>query len=148
MSRTHELAWCAGFFDGEGYISISKRKQKSKGRLYTGHYLRIGINHVRPEPLIKVHNLLGGSLRFDTNSDLHCSDGYKRQKRYCWVASTQEAGRILKELMPFFINKNKEAAIALDFQQTMQTSKQAVPQEVTDTREQFFLALKSLNANG
>ena len=148
MSRSHELAWCAGFFDGEGYINISKRKQKSNGRIYTGHYLRIGINHVRPEPLIKFQKILGGSLRFDKNSDLHCKDGYKRKKRYCWLASTQEAGSILRELMPFFGNKNREAALALDFLKTMQTSKQAVPQEITDLREQFFLDLKSLNANG
>lgn len=148
MSRAHDLAWCAGFFDGEGFIIIQKRKLKRGEKIYTGHYLRIGINHVRPEPLEEIKRVLGGTLRFDSNSVLHCKDGYIRKPRYSWTASTQEAGQALLEMMPYFKNKNKEAALALDFLKTIQTHKQTVPDEVTFLREQFHQAIKNLNANG
>lgn len=148
MSRAHNAAWAAGFFDGEGFIIIQKRKLKKEDKIYTGHYLRIGINHVRPEPLEKFQKLFGGSLRFDVNSVNHCKDGYKRQPRYCWTSSTQAAGNCLREMLPYLANKNQEAGIALDFLKTIQTSKQKVPEDVTILREQYQQQIKLLNANG
>lgn len=148
MSRAHDLAWCAGFFDGEGFVIIQKRKVKRGDKIYTGHYLRIGINHVRPEPLQEINRILGGTLRFDSNSDLHCKDGYKRQKRYCWTSSTEAAAQSLKEMLPYLRNKQKEAVVGLEFIKTIQAHKQTVPESVTLLREQFRQDLKILNANG
>lgn len=148
MSHTHKVAWAAGFFDGEGYIIIQKRKVKRGDKVYIGHYLRIGINHVRPEPLEKFQKIFGGSLRFDENSILHCKDGYNRKPRYCWTASTKNAAECLKEMMPYLVNKTKEAEIALDFSQTIQTHKQTVPEDITFFREQCHERIKLLNANG
>ena len=34
MSRSHELAWAAGFIDGEGFVTIGKRNMKRE--LQTG----------------------------------------------------------------------------------------------------------------
>ena len=51
MSVAHEVAWAAGFFDGEGYVTIQYGYTKSpNGKRYHRHTLRIGINHVAPEP--------------------------------------------------------------------------------------------------
>ena len=67
MSRTHDLAWCAGFFDGEGYVTIQKRNSLVNGKRYEGYYLRIGINHVAVEPLLEMQRVLGGTIRKQQN---------------------------------------------------------------------------------
>lgn len=41
-----ELAWAAGFFDGEGNATVDRGKKPYK-------YLRLQIAHVRPEPLVR-----------------------------------------------------------------------------------------------
>lgn len=148
MSRAHDLAWCAGFFDGEGYITISRRKIKRGEQVYTGHYLRIGINHVRIEPLLEMKRILGGSIRFDKNSDKHCKDGYTRIPRHIWLLSTQSAGDALRCMLPYFRNKQQEAEIAFNFLSTIQKTKQSIPDDITKLRESYKQALQSLNAIG
>ena len=110
MSRTHKIAWAAGFFDGEGYVGIQKRSHKK----YIGHYLRIGINHVAPEPLYEMRNLFGGTVVKDKRPPVG-----NRKTRHRWVTSTQNAADTLKQMMPFFHNKANVAEIALDFQKTV-----------------------------
>ncbi len=112
MSRTHRIAWAAGFFDGEGYVNIQKRSHKK----YIGHYLRIGINHVAPNPLIEMQHLFGGTI---VRNDKVCGN---RKPRHRWVTSTRNAANCLKQMMPFLQNKNNVVEIALDFQNTVTTS--------------------------
>lgn len=52
MITNEQLAWAAGFFDGEGYISIVARNNKVNDKHYTHQYLRVGINHVDPRPFL------------------------------------------------------------------------------------------------
>ena len=103
MSRTHNLAWCAGFFDGEGYITIQSRNSKVNGKRYTGYYLRIGINHVAIEPLQEMQRVLGGTIRQQT---AHTVVGNRKQ-RHSWQMSCQAAKEALVQMMPYFKNKNK-----------------------------------------
>lgn len=119
MSRAHELNWCAGFFDGEGYISIVERTTPYKDKVYQGHYLRIGINHVAPRPLQEMQRILGGNFVYDKSSEKLSKDGCKRKPRYKWLATTSEAGEILQQLLPYLKNKNKAAEIGLELQGTM-----------------------------
>lgn len=113
MSRTHRIAWAAGFFDGEGYVNIQKRSHPK----YVGHYLRIGINHVAPEPLREMMSLFGGTVVLD-RSEVKGN----RKPRHRWVTSTKNAADALKQMMPYFQNKSNVAEIALDFQTTINNS--------------------------
>lgn len=146
MGYAHDLSWCAGFFDGEGYVTIQRRNTKYKDKIYTGHYLRIGINHVAPEPLKEFKRVLGGTFVFDKSSEKPSKDGCKRTPRYKWYSSCDEAMGILIMLMPYFRNKNKVAELAIDFQKTMQTNRKELPQEVFDLREEFKKQITLLNA--
>src|ERR1700693_657212 len=102
-----EYAWAAGFFDGEGYINIPVRKTIWKNKTYYSHYLRIGVNHVRPEPLKKLQAVLGGTTRLDTNVKRN------RFARYFWSCSTSEAAEALRKIQPYLQNKQLEVKIAL-----------------------------------
>lgn len=142
MSRAHNLAWCAGFFDGEGFVTIQRRKSTVNGKVYEGHYLRIGVNHVAIEPLEELQRVLGGTIKQQLE---HTVIGNRKQ-RHSWHMSTKDAAQALLYLMPYLRNKNKVAALALDFQKTISENKQPLSPEIVQLREQFKQDITSLNA--
>lgn len=131
-----DLAWCAGFFDGEGYVTISRRNHKG----YTGHYLRVGINHVAPEPLYKFVELFGGKLEYDDK----CKGN--RKPRYRWAKSTSSALSVLEQLEPYLLNKQNVVKIAREFQNTMTKSTKKLSDEVIEFRESCKLQMMAVNA--
>ena len=54
MGYETELAWAAGFFDGEGHVGV--RRDKRPGRVLG---LQIGIEQVDQRPLIRFGNAVG-----------------------------------------------------------------------------------------
>jgi hypothetical protein len=138
MSYTHEVSWAAGFFDGEGYVVIQKRNHPK----YIGFYLRIGINHVAPEPLIEMKRLFGGSIEIQ-NPDKIIGN---RKQRHRWVTSTSNAAETLKKMLPYMKNKNKVSALALDFQQTIGPHGLVVSEEIQRKREFFKTEITRLNS--
>ncbi len=140
MSHTHELAWAAGFFDGEGFVSIQKRQTKYKEKTYVGYYLRIGINHVAPEPLQEIHRLFGGTLTF---SDKVVGN---RKPRWRWQTNCGNAASTLKQLMPYLKNKNKVASIGLDLHATIGSHGEGVSEGTLKLREDLKTKLIHLNS--
>lgn len=119
MSRTHDVAWAAGFFDGEGYVTIQKRNSKAKsGKRYESYYLRIGINHVAVEPLDEMLRIFGGTIR---KQSAHTVVG-NRHQRHSWQMSCTQAKEALIQMMPYFRNKQKAAELGIELQNTMGTT--------------------------
>lgn len=142
MSRAHDLAWCAGFFDGEGFITIQERNSKVNGKQYKGHYLRIGINHVNPTPLIEIQRILGGTIRKQNPEKVIGN----RHQRHSWQMGTSAAAEALIQMMPYFRNKNAVAELALEFQKTMGNHGQKVSNEVFLNRVKLKAQISKLNA--
>lgn len=140
MSRAHEISWAAGFFDGEGYVSIVERETKWKDKIYKGHYLRIGINHVNPKPLQEMQRLFGGKLRFQNPEKVSGN----RKPRCSWVVTTQAAANVLVQLMPYFQNKNNVAELGLELQKTMTTGR--VSDETFSYRAMLKQEIQKLNS--
>ena len=142
MSRTHDVAWAAGFFDGEGFVTIQKRKSKAKsGIYYESYYLRIGINHVAIEPLQEIQRIFGGTLRQQTK---HTVQG-NRHQRHSWQASCSQAKEILIQMMPYFHNKQKAAEIGIELQNTMSENKIKTSDQVQLYRALLKDKLQKLN---
>lgn len=141
MSRSHELAWAAGFFDGEGYVTIGKRKSVVNGKIYESLYLRVGINHVAPEPLTKMHELFGGAIEYTAKV------AGNRKPRYRWVVNTKKAQEVLVQLLPYMRNKNKVAVLGIEFQNCMASTKTKLTPEQVDVRDKYRVELMRLNAN-
>lgn len=142
MSRAHELAWCAGFFDGEGFITIQERNSKTNGKRYKGYYLRIGINHVNPTPLYEIQRVLGGTIG-KQNQDTVVG---KRHVRHSWQMGTSAAANALIQMMPYFKNKNNVAELALSFQETIGNHGQRVSNDVIQQRKLLKEQITLLNA--
>lgn len=135
MSKSHELAWAAGFFDGEGWIKIQKR-----GGKYLGFYLRIGINHVKIDPLKKIQSIFGGAIRRDEKVTGN------RKIRHVWTLSTKQAEQALVTMLPYMANKNSVTELALEFQNTVGKHGDKISDDIQLLR--FLLAdkIKYLNS--
>jgi uncharacterized protein YdgA (DUF945 family) len=142
MSRTHDVAWAAGFFDGEGFVTIQKRNTKAQnGKRYESYYLRIGVNHVAPEPLNELLRIFGGTLR---KQNLHTVLG-NRKPRHTWQLSCSQAKEALVQMMPYLRNKNKAAELGIELQNTMAQTKLETPLETQLYRKLLKDQLQTLN---
>jgi len=137
VSKQHRIAWAAGFFDGEGYITIQVR-----GGKYKGHYLRIGVNHVDPRPLAEMQSLFGGEVRVQKKAPTG-----NRHRRHEWGISCKKAETALKQMLPYFHNKDSVAVLAVEFQGTMGTT-QVVTEEVFNLRSSIKARIQEINAEG
>ena len=135
-----QLAWAAGFFDGEGYISIPQRKAKPKNKTYLSTYVRLGINHVDPRPLQKFQQLFGGKLVCVTEIVGN------RKPRWQWKLSCQQAKDFILLVRPYLINKDIVADIALRFLETISLNKKQLSSEILNIRQDCATRLKLVNS--
>ena len=136
-----QLAWAAGFFDGEGYITIPERLVISKtNKQYKSHYIRLGINHVDPRPLQKFQQLFGGILVY---SDKIIGN---RKPRWQWKLSCNQAKQFLIQLRPYLINKDIVADIVLQFLETISPNKKELSTEIVEFRRDCAARLKLINS--
>ena len=142
MSKSHRLAWAAGFIDGDGFITIQRRNQKVKETVYTSLYLRVGACQAQQAPLLELQSLFGGSIR-SKNSGLR--EGYNRKAQWVWTLSCNQATEALIQLLPFLIHKKEVATIAIEFQETMGTTKETSV-EVKLLREMLKNKIKEINS--
>lgn len=143
MSRAHELSWCAGFFDGEGFVTIQQRNvlAKTTGKRYQSYYLRIGVNHVNPEPLYELQRILGGTIR---QQSAHTIVGNRKQ-RHSWQVSCTQAKEALIQMMPYFHNKTKVAELGIELQNTMEPKVYKVSDEMNLYRALLKDKIQTLN---
>lgn len=121
MSKSHRLAWAAGFIDGDGFITIQRRNQKVGDKTYESLYLRVGACQSSKVPLEELKKIFGGSIRGKNNGPNPL--GYDRKPQWVWTLSTNSAKEALVCLLPYLIHKKEVALLAIEFQETMGTTK-------------------------
>lgn len=144
MSKSHQLAWAAGFMDGDGFITIQNRTTKHKEKTYTGTYLRVGACQAHPTPLEKLQDLFGGSIK-PKNSGPN-PHGYNRKQQWVWSLSTQQAGEALIQMLPYFVHKREVALLAIEFQKTMSDNKKELSPDTVAQRLSFQSEIALLNS--
>jgi hypothetical protein len=101
--NSHDLAWAAGFLDGEGCFTLYARR-KRPNPIYRGH---ISATQVNITPLKKLVNLFGGTIHTH-----HRRDG-PRSHCYSWSASGYNA--VLDAIIPYLVGKRDQATILRNF---------------------------------
>lgn len=133
-----DLAWAAGFFDGEGCIRINKTMRKH-GYIY---YLQIFVRQVDPAPINKFKALFGGSIQYRSKSNDTINNA---RAIYTWSTAGPTATSVLGKLYPYLVTKTSQAEIAFDFQ-TSVTNRKGLSRTLTtkelEFREDCFLKLK------
>jgi len=94
-------AYIAGFFDGEGSISIART-----GKYYS---LRIVISNTNIEPLTFIKNILGGNIHAALPKNV------KHKRYYNWYKCGKHAAEVLEILLPFLIVKRERAILAIEY---------------------------------
>lgn len=125
-----EKSWIAGFFDGEGSVSIFKIL-RSNGR-YTEYKMTVSIAQKNKIPLEFIQEIYGGNLSQDKSNGC-----------WHWTRSAQQAKVFLESIRPYLRYKADQVDVALTFQNRKQQSKLCRAAKFIDEREMF----KRLNEN-
>lgn len=136
MSKAHNLAWAAGFFDGDGYATVQIR-----GGKYKGHYIVAGVNHVGEAPIREMIRLFGGTFRKQRIEKVVGN----RKQRIEWKITCTAAATMLKAIQPYLVNKKEVVAKLLELQDTMGTTNK-VSEETLATRDRIKREIKEINA--
>ena len=99
---TNDVAYIAGFFDGEGCIRIKHANQGGNS-----YYIWVAITNSNKTILDYIANLFGGSVR-------------KAEKRtnkwiYHFLITSSEAVDMLKTILGFLKEKREQAELAINF---------------------------------
>jgi hypothetical protein len=136
------LAWCAGFADGEGCITLAKIRRTCGNRV--NYRTRVYI----PQ------NCLLTLQEFQDRVDVHCNlvkmphrESYTRTI-YQLIYDGVHALNLLKKLRPFLVRKAAEADVIFEYYRTCEPSRhygpKGVPSHIWLARERCYEALRCL----
>ena len=101
-----ELAYLAGFFDGDGSVSISRLKDKTKVR-GTGYQAQVILTQNPPCPILyELLEEFGGKVYKNSN---HCH-------ALSWRCPAASHIRFLESILPYLRIKKVAAGIAIEYQ--------------------------------
>lgn len=147
-----ELAYLAGFFDGEGCVTISRpQNSKVQGRMYA-QSLRISATNTDPRPIERFIAAFGGlkQVKSYTSQRYRKKDGTPFSAAYVWIATGTPAAQILRSLLPFLLVKKAQAELGASFEEFRVEAyakfrKQRHPDWVWQEKERFREQMCALN---
>lgn len=112
MATDVDKAWAAGFFDGEGSISI--RTLRQNGHVYRGLYIRVA--QVDRTPLDRLVTIFGVGV-----TRLYRRHDDRRAPYHDWYTAGISAAGVLEQMLPYLTVKRTRALLAIEFQQLVGT---------------------------
>ena len=98
-----EVAWAAGYIDGEGCISVSRN-----GKGNEQYLLRLTVSSTFLRSLSKLQRLFGGTI-YGPRSRQSC------RPSWVWSAGIRETQAALSQMLPYLTVKESQARVALAF---------------------------------
>lgn len=146
-----QIAYYAGFFDGEGHATI-RRQNNYSGNKRVWWNLWVAVSNVRIEPLTTLHQEFGGSLLALKNWKTH-------RPLIRWSCASNQAAHFMRTVQPYCILKSEIIIICLEFQDHVRTHGMPGGRKHADGhtghahdtwtfREQLYLKVKQLNQRG
>lgn len=134
--RDSEIAYAAGFFDGEGHIRIAKHSKRGS------YMLQVSAVQATLEPLPIFERLFGGTIHRRVTQ-------YRGTPRaqYTWQASSGAAESALRQMLPFLRTKRDEAEMALEFRATFRPqfgNRSKNTPEVEEKRRAMMISLQDI----
>ena len=107
MSEETELAWAAGFFDGEGCIWARKPQKHSRSKVY------LGVNQIDNRPLERFMKAVGaGHMKGPYLANrTGPSKGNEKPVWYWNCYPQEEVEKVLAKLFPYMSEPKKEQAM-------------------------------------
>ena len=105
-----DLAWYAGFVDGEGCVGVYKRKDPGSNSLV--YYAVLAISHVEPAPLVEIQSFYSPGVI----SIKHVPTKSEKHRDQCRIDVPQRyLLDTLSALIPHLRNKTEQAWVTMDF---------------------------------
>ena len=123
-------SYMAGFFDGEGCITITKRIRENWSIEYT---LRISIGQKDGSVLDWIVDNFGGKIH-----------KVKRDNSFMWYTSNKSALKVLKMIVHFMKYKRPQAEAAINFYEGSEKLMRPIPSHELERREKIYHDLKTL----
>lgn len=142
LQRQVDYAWCAGFLDGEGCITLARVRRTCGNRVNYRTRVHIGQNCLETLHIFRD--------RVGENCVLVQLPNRENYTRPCYQLSYDgiHGYRLLKKLRPFLIRKGSEADVIFEFyrdgQPTRHFGPKGVPAEIWHLRERCYDALRCL----
>lgn len=112
MKPVEDLAWMAGFVDGEGCLTISR--QIRKDRPSPSYRASITITNTKKSALDIFETYYGGNV-YDVMENRTDKRKVKWANAYCWYCTVGRAKEFLEDILPYLRIKNDQARIILEF---------------------------------
>jgi hypothetical protein len=142
MDNELDVAWAAGFIDGDGFISIEKTGNVSKAgnQSYT---TRVEATQGVIEPLNELVRIFGGHIFIIKNTF---------GKYFGWRLKGEQLKGVLQALIPHLRVKKRQALLALEFNQTIDRRQSIngvfygkTTEDVRTKRDSLYNEIKRLN---
>ncbi len=150
------VAWAAGFIDGEGYISVN-RIFPSDGNGYKKIYHRImlRVTNTDIKSLERLREIFGYGSIFKQG------DSSRNYQTWAWCCNSLSAASVLRQTLPYMVTKRNEAELALDFQALVDITKgsrkrrgghhagfASLSDEIIAQRDAYYWALREAKSEG
>lgn len=100
MSSSEEWAWAAGFFDGEGCVSVKRQKQKTRAGTFVYSYPVVQMTSTDRSLLERFQRIVGAGKIVDNPH--RARDGYERKMRWHFsIYRRTEVERVINSLAPW-----------------------------------------------
>lgn len=145
-----QLAWMAGFFDGEGCVSLAKctqRKIRASGEVVTYvHFQMMAIVTQEVEaPIREFQRRFGGKVRRITSQS--------NKPHWVWRASGKVGKAALIAMLPYMRVKAEAAEIAIRTQQLVDDFRAIhprwnipIPEHIREAQSLAHIAVRAINA--
>ena len=137
-----DLAWCAGFFDGEGSVTLARVRRTCGNRV--NYRARVYVAQNCLETLNTFRDRVAENCVFIQLPDRETYTRPIYQLSYDGI----HAYRLLKKLRPYLVRKGPEADVIFEFyrdgEPTRHFGPKGVPAEIWHLRERCYDALRCL----
>ena len=137
LPTSEQLAYAAGFFDGEGTIRIQTHSRRCRTMM-----LSVAACQVTEYPLDRFVQWFGGTVKLRW---LKYRGG--RRPLYTWQVSSMQAEQFLRQVLPYLVAKQTEAELALQFRATFRPQygdRSRMPDNVIALRKEMQAGLVQL----
>jgi len=146
-----DLAWAAGFFDGEGCVTVAADGKPRRRLRRTSYRLHITVSNTKLAPLERFKTLFGGAVYQQRQNGEKAGlavDSAGRKASYFWMIPGRAAQRVLASLLPYLCTRHEQAAAALAFPIVGRTGNVGLPSHIAAGQAAIYHELRRLNKRG
>ena len=138
-----DIARLAAYIDGEGCILITRKCSTGKnnhGRKY--HFLRVVVGNTDPRLMSWLKNTFGGYI----NTQMRNLSKNSRRVSFTWIVHSKAAEDLLRFCMPYFVMKQGQAALALEYRDTYgeKVGRKGLGPDIFEIREGYRIKLSEM----